>query len=144
MAIIWFTTLQTLSGKWVAAFMVCACLPQFLLSFVGGVLADCYNRKLLIIGADALIAAVTLAMWFAMLHIGQDSTLLLLLLILSALRSCGAGIQTSAVQAVLPALVPKEELMRYNAINATMQSIVNFAAPATAGAVLSLSALYCL
>lgn len=48
----------------------------------------------------------------------------------------GAGIQTPAVNAVIPQLVPEDQLMRYNGINATMQSIVNFAAPAAAGAVL--------
>ena len=56
---------------------------------------------------------------------------------MSIIRSIGAGIQTPAVNAVIPHLVPEEHLMRYNGINATMQSIVQFAAPAVAGAVLS-------
>ena len=64
-----------------------------------------------------------------------------LLLVMSALRSVGAGIQTPAVNAVLPQLVAQEDLMRYNGINATMQSVVQFAAPAAAGALLSFSTL---
>ncbi len=53
----------------------------------------------------------------------------------------GAGIQTPAVNAVIPRLVPADQLMRYNGINATMQSIVNFAAPAAAGAIFAISTL---
>ena len=60
---------------------------------------------------------------------------------MSALRSVGAGIQTPAVNALLPQLVPQGDLMRYNGINATMQSVVQFAAPAAAGVLLSFSTL---
>ena len=45
MAIVWYVTLQTNSGLWVAAFSICSYLPQFFVSFLGGVLADRYNRK---------------------------------------------------------------------------------------------------
>ena len=37
MAIIWYVTLHTQSGAWVAAFSVCSYLPQFFISFLGGV-----------------------------------------------------------------------------------------------------------
>lgn len=56
MAVIWYVTLQTSRGIWVAAFSVCSYLPQFLLSFVGGVWADRYERKKMIAAADAGIA----------------------------------------------------------------------------------------
>ena len=45
MAIVWYVTIQTLSGMWVAAFTVCSYLPQFLISFAAGVWADRYSRK---------------------------------------------------------------------------------------------------
>jgi len=141
MAIIWYVTMQTSSGTWVAAFTVCSYLPQFLISFVGGVWADRYNRKKLIIGADMVIAAVTLIMMLAIPYISATLFLLDGLLIMSIIRSLGAGIQTPAVNAVIPQLVPKEQLMRYNGINAAMQSIVQFAAPAAAGIIFSISTL---
>ena len=77
MAIVWYVTLLTNSGAWVAAFSVCSYLPQFFVSFIGGVWVDRYNRKYLIIGADALIAAVTLAMMLIMPHIAGESVLLM-------------------------------------------------------------------
>ena len=141
MAIVWYVTLQTNSGAWVAAFSVCSYLPQFFVSFIGGVWADHYSRKYLIIGADALIAAVTLAMMLLMPYITGESVLLAALLIMSIIRSAGAGIQNPAVNAVIPQLVPEEHLMRYNGINATMQSVVQFGAPAAAAVVLTMRTL---
>ena len=141
MALVWYATMQTSSGVWVAAFTVCSYLPQFLISFIGGVWADRYHRKKLIIGADLLIAFVTFVMVLAIPHISSEPALLGGLLVMSVIRSLGAGIQTPAVNAVIPQLVPEDQLMRYNGINATMQSIVNFAAPAAAGAVFAISTL---
>ena len=138
MAIIWYVTLKTSSGGWVAAFTVCSYLPQFLISFFAGVWADRYSHKKLIVLADAVITLATLIMFFVMPAISSDSVLLSALLVMSMIRSLGAGVQTPAVNAVIPRLVPEEHLMRYNGINATMQSIVQFAAPAAAGAVLSM------
>ena len=138
MSIIWYVTLKTSSGGWVAAFTICSYLPQFLISFFAGVWADRYNRKKLIILADGVITLATLIMFWVMPMFSSDLVLLSALLIISIVRSIGAGIQTPAVNAVIPQLVPEEYLMKYNGINATMQSIVQFAAPAVAGTVLSI------
>ena len=141
MALVWYATMQTASGVWVAAFTVGSYLPQFIISFIGGVWADRYHRKKLIIGADMLIAFATFIMVLAIPHISSEPALLGGLLVMSVVRSFGAGIQTPAVNAVIPQLVPAQQLMRYNGINATMQSVVNFAAPAAAGAVFAVSTL---
>ena len=137
MAIVWYVTLHTESGAWVAAFSVCAYLPQFFVSFPGGAWADRYSKKRLIIGADAMIAAVTMLMLMAMPHISENQMMLAALLILSVIRSVGAGIQGPAVQAAIAQLVPQEHRMKYNGINASMQSFVQFAAPAAAALVLT-------
>ena len=141
MAIVWHVTLHTQSGAWVAAFSICSYLPQFFLSFLGGVWADRYDRKRLIIGADLLIAAVTLGMMLMMPYITAEPVLLGALLGMSIIRSAFAGIQTPAVSAVIPQLVPQAHLMRCNGINAAMQSLVQFAAPAAAAVVLSAGTL---
>ena len=141
MAIVWYVTLRTDSGIWVAAFSVCSSLPQFFVSFPGGVLADRYSRKFLIIAADALIAAVTLFMILFLPYITAEPLLLSVLLALSVIRSAGAGIQTPAVNAVLPQIVPAEQLMRFNGINAAMHSVVQFSAPAAAAVLLTAGSL---
>lgn len=136
-AVIWYVTLKTSSGAWVSAMTVAAYLPQFLISFAAGAWADRYPRKRLIILSDAAIAAATLLLAVLMPFIGSERYMLVALVVISVIRSFGAGIQTPAVSTAIPLLVPEEKLMRFNGINATMQSLVQFAAPAAAGAVLS-------
>jgi len=140
-AIVWYVTLKTASGGWIAALTVCSFLPQTLISFVSGALADRRSKKRLIIGADAAIALATLALALLLPSLGDGTPVLIALLIASVIRSIGAGIQLPAVGAILPQFVPEEQLMRVNGINATLQSIVQFAAPAAAGAILSLGSL---
>ena len=136
MAVVWYVTLETGSGVWVSAVSVSSYLPQFLISFPGGVWADRRNRKWLIIGADAATAAVTLLLIWLLPFLesgvgeGREGWILAGLLLMSVLRSAGAGVQTPAVNAVIPQLVPEEQLMRFNGLNAAMQSLVQFAAPA--------------
>lgn len=141
MAIIWYVTLNTSSGVWVAAFSVGSYLPEFLVSFWGGVWADRYDRKRLIMGADFVIAMVTLAMILLMSRISEERLLLVALLVMSAIRSLGAGVQTPAVNAVIPQFVPDGQRMRFNGINAAMQAAVRFAAPAVAGALMTVYTL---
>lgn len=137
-AIIWYVTLLTSSGVWVSALTVAAYLPQFLISFFSGTWADRYSRKKLIILADGVIAAATLALALFFPLLAEGTPVLVALVVISVIRSIGTGIQTPAVNAAIPQLVPAEKLMKFNGINATIQSLVQFAAPAAAGAVLSL------
>ena len=141
MAVVWYVTLSTSSGAWTAAFSICSYLPQFLISIPGGVWADRFSRKCLIISADLFTALITLVMIVLMPSLSTEPSLLSGLLLMSVLRSLCAGIQTPAVNAALPQLVPAGQLQHFNGINAAFQSFVQFAAPAAAGAVLSFGTL---
>lgn len=141
MAIIWQVALETSSGLWVTLLTLASTIPQTMISFFAGVWADRYPRKRLIIIADAGIAMVTLLLALIFL-LGGTSNVLMPLILVSVLRSLGAGIQTPVVSAVIPQIVPEEHLMRYNGINSSMMSIVQFAAPAVAGALLSLGSFH--
>lgn len=140
-AIVWYITLETESGLWVALLSICSFVPQFLMSFIGGALADRYSKKTLIIASDAAIALFTLALVLLMPLFSEGLTLRFALLAVAALRSVATGIQTPAVNSSVPLLVQPEELMRANGINSTFQSVANFAAPAAAGALMSLISL---
>ena len=141
MAVVWYVTLSTSSGAWTAAFSICSYLPQFLISIPGGVWADRFSRKRLILSSDLFTALITLVMIVLMPYLSTEPSLLSGLLLMSVLRSLCAGIQTPAVNAALPQLVPASQLQRFNGINAAFQSFVQFAAPAAAGAVLSFGTL---
>jgi len=140
-AIVWYITLQTSSGVWVSALTICSFVPQFIVSFFSGVWADRYSKKLLIILSDTMIMLSTLALAIIIPHIGKDTTVFIALLVTSVIRSIGAGIQTPAVSSMIPLLVPQKNLMRFNGINATVQSVIQFSAPAAAAAILSFKTL---
>jgi DHA3 family macrolide efflux protein-like MFS transporter len=58
-----------------------------------------------------------------------------IILLAVAVRSVGAGFQTPAVQAMIPQIVPPEQLLRINGIFGTIQSAMALLAPAAAGAI---------
>lgn len=133
-AIIWHITLSTTSGVMLMLSSLCSFLPQILISLFAGVWADRYNRKYLIMLADGAIAFSTLIMAIIFM---TGYTELWVLFLVSAIRSLGAGIQTPAVSALIPQIVPKEQLMRVNGINGSIQSLTMLVSPAVSGAVLS-------
>lgn len=135
---LWHITLSTQSGMMMTLFIIAGFLPTFFLSPFAGVWADRYNRKLLIMLADGGIALATLMLALLFLS-GYQS--IWLLFVIAAIRACGAAIQTPAVGAMLPQLVPEKKLMRVNGINGTVQSIIFFAAPMISAALLSVTTL---
>lgn len=137
-AIIWHITLTTSSGKMLTISTLCGFLPQIIISLIAGVWVDRYNRKKLIIWADAAIAASTLALAAAFLAGYQHTWTLFIVL---AIRSAGTGIQTPAVNAIIPQIVPQEKLMRINGINSTLASLTMFLSPAISGAILTVASL---
>jgi DHA3 family macrolide efflux protein-like MFS transporter len=137
-AIIWYLTLSTQSGTILTISTLCGFLPQILISPFAGVWADRYPRKFLIIAADLLTAVSTLILAVFFLLGYQE---LWLIFLISGLRSLGAGIQSPAVGAFLPQIVPTERLMKVNSINGTLQPFIMIAAPILSGALLSLSRL---
>ncbi|MDF2629834.1 MAG: transporter [Symbiobacteriaceae bacterium] len=137
-AISWHITLSTQSGLMATIAIVCGFLPTFFLSPFAGVWADRYDRKRLIILADAFIATATLIMAL-LFYAGYDS--LWLLFAVLAVRALGAGIQTPAVGAILPDLVPAEHLTKVTATNGSIQSLVTLVAPMLAGALMSVASI---
>ncbi|WP_318786296.1 MFS transporter [Methanimicrococcus hacksteinii] len=138
-AIIWYITLTTESGVMTMMIVICSFVPQFLISFFSGVWADKYNRKTLIILADGGIALATLAL---IVYMMAGYTSVAALLFIAAIRSVGAGIQMPAVNAIIPQIVPGEKLVKVNGINGSLQSIVNLATPAVAGAIMIYGEIY--
>ncbi|MDR1986945.1 MAG: MFS transporter [Treponema sp.] len=133
-AITWYITLKTGSGMMLTAFVVIGFLPMFFISPFAGVWADRFNRKYIINIADAIIAITTL---IAALCFMAGYEKIWLLLLCAAIRSVGQGLQTPAVNSLIPVIVPQEYYVRINGINTTIQSFSNLLAPMIAGAILS-------
>ncbi|WP_424236869.1 MFS transporter [Bhargavaea ginsengi] len=137
-AIMWHITLETKSGMMMTLYIICGFIPTFLLSPVAGVWADRYNRKILIILADGLIALSTLVLAILFL-MGHDAIWLLFLM--AAIRALGTGIQTPAVSAILPQIVPKEKLTQVNGINGSIQAVIMFVSPMVSAALLAMASI---
>ena len=137
-AVMWYITLNTQSGVMMTIYILCGFLPTFLLSPFSGVWADRYNRKELIILADAMIALVTLILAIIFLS-GYDA--FWLLFVICAIRAVGTGIQMPAVGAIIPQMVPEEHLTKVNGINGSMQAMVMLISPMVSAALLSFTTI---
>lgn len=137
-AMLWQLTLETGSGSAMTLFVICGFLPTLVLSPFAGVWADRYNRKLLIVFSDALIAGATLIMALVFMSGFRSWTLFFAV---AAVRSFGSAVQGPAVGAILPQMVPQEHLTRVNGINGTIQSANMLVAPMLSGALLSVMSL---
>lgn len=132
-AIIWYITLKTSSGVYMTMATLASMLPQMFVTLWGGVFADRHNRKWIIMLSDGFIALSTLALACAWMAGAQSISLLLLV---SVIRSIGSGLQSPAVGALYPQIVPASGLARVNGINQTLSSILLLLSPAVGGAIL--------
>lgn len=137
-AILWYITLETESGVMMTLLIIFGFLPAFFLSPFAGVWADRYNRKILIVLSDVMIAVVTLILAIVFL-MGYDA--IWLLFVMSAIRALGTGVQTPAVGAILPQIVPKDKLTKINGINGTLQAVIMFVSPMVSAALLAMSSI---
>lgn len=133
-AIIWYITLETESGIMMTLATLCGVIPQVIISLFAGVWADRYNKKMLIMISDGMIALSTLMIAICFISGMNDIWLLLLVL---AVRSLGSGVQTPTVTSFIPEIVPEDNLMKANGINTTIQSVMLILSPAAAGALLA-------
>ncbi len=137
-AVIWHITLATKSGVAMAIGTACVFLPRLIVSLFAGVWADRNNRKALIIWSDTGIAAVTLLL--AIIYLAGYRELWLIFLVLG-IRSVGTGIQTPAVGAIIPQMVPEDRLLKINGINGSLQSAIMLLAPVVSAGLLSIASL---
>lgn len=137
-AVMWYITLETRSGVMMTIFIICGFLPTFFLAPFAGVWADRYNRKVLIILSDTVIASVTLILAVLFL-VGYREVWLLF--VISAIRGLGQAVQMPAVGAMIPQIVPEDKLMKANGINSSIQSLIFLVSPAVSGALLALATI---
>lgn len=137
-AIMWYITLETKSGVMMTISIICGFLPNLFLSPFAGVWADRYNRKRLIMLSDSFIAISTLILAILFI-IGYDA--IWMTFIVLVIRALGSGIQSPAVSAYLPSLVPEDKLMKVNGINSSIQAFVMLVSPMLSGALLSVATI---
>lgn len=115
------------SAEILAFAAIAGLLPQALIGPFAGVYIDRWDRKKVMIFADAFIASCTFIMTFIL---KEGDINLLLLYSMMALRSIGSAFHNPAMQAIAPLLVPEDKLLRVSGVNQMLQSISSIAGPA--------------
>lgn len=128
-AAVWYVTETTGSALMLSLMSICAYLPTGLLSPFGGILADRFNRKTVMIAADLGVGIVSLGLGFAILAGGGQVSLPLIGALVLA-RSVGQAFHSPAMMSAMPLLVPERHLMRINTLDQLLLSIVAIGAPA--------------
>ncbi|MDH5607185.1 MAG: MFS transporter [Anaerolineae bacterium] len=126
-ALIWHLTVETGSATVLATASLVGLLPQVILGPLTGTLVDRWNRRVIMIVADGMIALATvgLALVFA-----AGEVQLWHIYALMFLRSVGGGFHRPAMSASTSLMVPKEQLARLQGINQALEGGLNiFSAP---------------
>lgn len=118
-ALIWWLASETSSPMMMALSGLVAFLPQLLLGPFAGVWIDRMKRKHVVIAADLFMGLV--AVGFAVFCWLGNPPYWTACLVLGV-RAVGNVFHTPAIQAVIPQLVPKEELVRANGWSQFFQS----------------------
>jgi DHA3 family macrolide efflux protein-like MFS transporter len=129
MAFVWYLTNKTGSAAVLSIATLVGFMPQALFGPFIGVLIDRYDRKILMIVSDLLIAlaglTVVIVAYYSEIYIW-------LIFIVLAVRSIGAAFHSPSLSAVTPLIVPKEQLTKCAGYSQALQSISYIISPAVA------------
>lgn len=111
-SVIWWLS-TTLGSPIILAFAsIAAYIPNILLGSFVGVWLDQLNKKYVIIAADVFTGVISVI--FALTFYLGTPTVWMTLFFLG-LRAIGGVFQSTAIQAVVPSIVPKDQLIQANA-----------------------------
>jgi MFS family permease len=130
------------SSFWVGMLGAVGLVPLIVFGLWGGAVADAIDRRRLLLIGSVLLWSCTLGLW-AQSAAGLNN--LPVLLVLVAVQSAGFAVASSTRGAVIPRLIPTEEVAAANTLGFTTSNVGTFAGPLVAAAVIthsSLSAAY--
>ncbi len=113
-------------------------VPLVIFTPLSGVLADRWNRKLLILGTDFLQAVLTLLLiiLFTLKVIG-----IYVIIIMLFFRGMLQALQLPAIVALVPQMVPKRTITRINGLNSIFNNVIYIFTPITGALLLEVSSL---
>jgi DHA3 family macrolide efflux protein-like MFS transporter len=125
-ALVWWLTVETGSATILATATVVALLPQIVLGPFVGALVDRWNRRAIMIVADASIALAT-GVLIALFALDQVEVWHIYVLVF--VRSLGGAFHYPAMASSTSLMVPGQHLARVAGMNQTLQGTVNIIAP---------------
>lgn len=122
------------SAAWAGLAAAATFLPIGLLSPVGGALADRIDRRRFLIGSNLVDAALaTFLAWLA--ATGRASPIVVTLVTFG--EGCVSALRIPFYQAMLPDLVPKDDLLPAVSLNSTQYNLGRIVGPGLAGVVIA-------
>ncbi len=125
-ALVWWLTDLTGSATVLATASMVALLPEILLGPVAGAYVDRWNRRVVMMVADGLIALASL--WLAYLF-WADAMRIWHIYLIMMVRALGGSFHWPAMQASTSLMVPKKHLTRVAGLNQTMNGAMSVAGP---------------
>lgn len=138
-ALVWWLTQTTGSATVLAMATLAAILPQVVIGPFAGALVDRWNRRLVMIVSDSLIALITLGL-IGLSVAGQMQVWHVYVVMF--LRSALGAFHWTAMQASTSLLVPNEQLARVAGLNQTLNGAMSIVAPPTGALLLGVLPLY--
>src|SRR6202044_3684897 len=126
----WLMTVLTTSPLLIALMQTAASLPVVVLGLLAGATADIFDRRRLLLFWQAwMLAAVALLSLLTFFNIISPWVLL----VLTFLLNVGAGMNSPAWQAIMPELVPREQLPEAVSLNSAGFNLARAVGPALGG-----------
>jgi len=116
-ALVWWLTQLTGSATVLATASMVALIPEIFLSPIAGAYVDRWNRRIVMILADGMIALASL--WLAYLF-WIDAAQVWHIYVIMLVRAVGGAFHWPAMQASTSLMVPQEHLTRVAGLNQTM------------------------
>ena len=117
-------------------------LPFTIMLFFTGPIVDRYDRKKIIIIADSVQAFVTMILAFLFVSgVLTDDTVQLTIWVSAGMfliRNVAQGLHGPALQAIIPLMIKKENISRFNSISMFVTSAVQIVGPIFAGFLIGL------
>lgn len=128
--------IKDLTGSAVAVGAVGAVelVPLIVFGLYGGALADAVDRKKLIVGAEAALGLLVVGL---LLNTAAPHPAVWPLYAAAALSSALTGLQRPALDAIVPRIVPRDQLAAAASLNALRWQIGAIAGPSAAGLVIA-------
>lgn len=125
-ALIWWLTQESGSATVLAVATLVGMLPQIVIGPFAGALVDRWNRRVIMIAADATIAVFSLLLAYLF---ATGTVQIWHIYVIMAVRALGGAFHYPAMAASTPLMVPGEHLTRVNGLNQALQGINMLVAP---------------
>ena len=135
-ALLAYVYISTGSAAWVGVATVCRLVPYALLGPIGGVIADRYDKRSVLLIGDIIRAVLMIVL--AAVVAGHSAVLLVIMV--SALSSAAGSAQRPAAMALLPRLVGESRLGPANALLHTVEELGVVVGPVIGAVLLTFTA----